>query len=83
MRVVLAEPGYFRRSLKAKRRIAAALQNSVYASACDKVMRKHEEEDAAAPSPEPAAVLIERILNNPDPKTHHTVGLLTSGIHLT
>ena len=74
VKAVLVEPSYIRTSLMAKRRIAAASRNSVYASAFDKLMRKADETQATAPPPECVAVLIERILNDPDPKTRYTVG---------
>lgn len=50
VKVVLVEPGYFRTSLRAKRHIATASRQSVYASAFEKVLRKRAEHglDAAA-----------------------------------
>jgi len=75
VKVVLVEPGYFRTSLRAKRHIATASRKSVYASAFEKVLRKRNKNEAAAPTPEPVAALVERVMNDPNPKTRYTVGL--------
>jgi hypothetical protein len=55
---------------------AEASQNSLYRTAFDKFRRKHEQDDAAAPTPEPVARLVERILSHRSPKARYTVGML-------
>lgn len=75
IRTVLVEPGDFRTQIKAKRRIAAAAQTSVYRSAFDHFMRRRDEYEFVAPTPELIACLVERILNDPNPKMRYTVGM--------
>jgi NAD(P)-dependent dehydrogenase (short-subunit alcohol dehydrogenase family) len=74
VKVVLVEPSYIRTKLMAKRRNAVAARIGVYSSAFDRLMSKGEETTAAAPPPDCVALLIERVLNNPDPKLRYTVG---------
>jgi NAD(P)-dependent dehydrogenase (short-subunit alcohol dehydrogenase family) len=78
--VVLVEPGDFRTGIKAKRRIAAASREGVYADAFDRFLRKREEAEAVAPTPEAVAALVERILNDPDPKTRYMVGMFAQRV---
>jgi NAD(P)-dependent dehydrogenase (short-subunit alcohol dehydrogenase family) len=75
IRVVLVEPGDFRTQIKAKRRIAATAQTSVYRSAFDHFMRRRDKYESVAPTPEPVACLVERILTDPNPKMRYTVGM--------
>jgi short-subunit dehydrogenase len=72
--VVLVEPGDFRSEINAKRRIFAQ-QESVYTSAFAALLRRRSRQENIAPTPEPVARLIERILNDPRPKTRYTVGM--------
>jgi hypothetical protein len=65
--VVLVEPGDFRTQITAKRCVAAASQNSAYRTAFDKFKRKQDQDEAAAPTPEPVARLVERILSHRRP----------------
>ncbi len=74
VKVVLVEPSYIHTKLMAKRRTAVAARTGVYVSAFDRLMRKGEETTAAAPSPDCVALLIEHVLNNPDPKLRYTAG---------
>jgi hypothetical protein len=70
---VLVEPGDFRTQITAKRCVATASQNSAYRTAFDKFKRKQDQDEAAAPTPEPVARLVERILSHRRPKARYTV----------
>ena len=74
--VVLVEPGDFRTQIKTNRRLVAPSQNSVYRAAFYKFMHKRDQDETTAPTPEPVARLVERILNNRSPKMRYSVGML-------
>lgn len=76
VRVVLVEPGDFRTGMSQRRRVAEAAQtHAAYAELCRRFKQQQDEDEARAPTPEPVARLIERILNDPRPKTRYPVGL--------
>ena len=76
IRVVLVEPGDFRTQLPVARRQAAAAQSSgVYRGAFDKVKIQQDKDEAAAPTPEPVARLVARILDTPRPRLRYSVGM--------
>lgn len=75
--VVLVEPGDYRTGISAKRRIAAASRQGVHAGAFEKFLRKREKFEALAPTPEPVAALVERILNDPAPKTRYAIAMFS------
>jgi short chain dehydrogenase len=74
--VVLVEPGDFRTQITAKCCVAEASQNSAYRTAFDKFKRKQDQDEAAEPTPEPVARLVERNLSHRRPKARYTVGML-------
>ncbi len=78
--VVLVEPGDFRTQIMANRRLAAASHNGLYRATFDKFLRAREKEEANAPTPEPVARLIERILNDRAPKMRYAVGKFSQRI---
>jgi NAD(P)-dependent dehydrogenase (short-subunit alcohol dehydrogenase family) len=74
--VVLVEPGDFRTQLPAARRqTAASLASGVYRAAFEKVKVQQDKDEAAAPTPEPVARLVARILETPKPRLRYTVGM--------
>ena len=74
--VVLVEPGDFRTQIMANRRLAAPSRDSVYRTAFYKFMNKRDQDEATAPTPEPVARLVERILSHRSPKMRYSVGML-------
>ncbi len=76
IRVVLVEPGDFRTQITARRRVAEASRtNEAYCDRFAQFKRKQDQDEAGAPTPEPVARLVERILNNPRPKTRYPVAM--------
>ncbi len=79
--VVLIEPGDFRTQITESRRIAAAAEtNDAYRDAFEYFKNKQEQDEAGAPTPEPIALLAERILNHPRPKLRYPVGMVSQKI---
>ena len=79
--VVLIEPGDFQSQMTERRRIAAATQtNDAYRAVFTKFKDQQEHSEHTAPTPEPVARLLERILNHPRPKLHYPVGMLSQRI---
>jgi len=77
VRVVLVEPGDFRTQLPAKRRIARASgKNDAYRAAFAQFQTAQEKDEAKAPTPEPVAYLIERILRSRAPGLRYSVGMI-------
>jgi len=77
VRVVLIEPGDFRSQLAATRRtVGGAATNDAYRAAFEKFKTQQEKDEAGAPSPEPIAQLVERILRDPSPRLRYSVGML-------
>jgi NAD(P)-dependent dehydrogenase (short-subunit alcohol dehydrogenase family) len=77
IRVVLIEPGDFRSDLAATRRIAeGAAKNDAYRDAFARFQAQQERDEAAAPTPEPVARLVERILADPSPRLRYSAGML-------
>jgi NAD(P)-dependent dehydrogenase (short-subunit alcohol dehydrogenase family) len=76
IQVVLVEPGDFCTHLPAARRQTAASQASgVYRAAFEQVKAQQDKDEAAAPTPEPVARLVARILEAPSPRLRYTVGM--------
>ncbi|MEX2115001.1 MAG: SDR family oxidoreductase [Pirellulales bacterium] len=74
IRVALIQPGDFRSDMTQRRRVAAASQvNDAYATISRHFKEKQDRDEAAAPSPEPIARLLERILNDPNPKFRYPI----------
>ncbi len=74
IRVALIQPGDFRSEMTQRRRVAAALQtHEAYATISRHFKEKQDRDEAAAPSPEPIARLLERILNDPNPKFRYPI----------
>ena len=78
IRVVLIEPGDFRSNLAATRRTAeAAARNVAYRDAFARSKAQQDKDEAGAPTPEPVARLVERILTTPSPRLRYTVGMVS------
>ena len=74
--VVLVEPGDFRTQLPVARRQTAASQASgVYRNAFEKFKVQQDKDESAAPTPEPVARLVARILETAQPRLRYTVGM--------
>lgn len=77
VRVVLIEPGDFNTQLPARRRIAKESEtNSAYQQKLAQFKSAQEKDESKAPSPEPVAYLVERILKTDTPALRYTVGML-------
>ncbi|HSP96662.1 MAG TPA: SDR family NAD(P)-dependent oxidoreductase [Candidatus Dormibacteraeota bacterium] len=77
IRVVLIEPGDFQSRLPLTRRtVAAAAQNPAYQAAFAASRAQQDKDEAGAPTPEPVAVLVERVLRDPSPALRYSVGML-------
>jgi NAD(P)-dependent dehydrogenase (short-subunit alcohol dehydrogenase family) len=74
--VVLVEPGDFRTQLPvARRQTAASRASSVYRDAFERFKVQQDKDESAAPTPEPVARLVARILETPAPRLRYTVGM--------
>lgn len=81
IKVVVVEPGDFDTALPAARRsVAAAGAGSAYREAFERSKAQQEKDEAGAPTPEPIARLVERILQMPNPATRYSVGMLAQRI---
>jgi NAD(P)-dependent dehydrogenase (short-subunit alcohol dehydrogenase family) len=77
IRVVLIEPGDFQSNLPATRRMAeGASRNDAYRDAFERFKAQQDKDEAGAPTPEPVARLVERILDTPSPRLRYTVGMV-------
>jgi len=77
IQVVLIEPGDFQSALATSRRMAqGSAQNAAYRDALARVQAQQEKDEAAAPTPEPIARLVERILADPRPSLRYSAGML-------
>ncbi len=72
--VVLVEPGDFKSEIDASRRVAAPGE-SVYRAAFEGFLARRKPYAAAAPTPEPVAALVERIVNDPNPKARYVIAM--------
>lgn len=72
--VVVVEPGDFKSEIDANRRMAAP-EGSVYGAALRPFLARRARYAATAPTPEPVAALVERILNDPRPKARYAVAM--------
>jgi NAD(P)-dependent dehydrogenase (short-subunit alcohol dehydrogenase family) len=76
VKVVLIEPGDFRTQLATVRRQTAASQTSdVYRDAFARFKAQQDKDEAAAPTPEPVARLVARVLETASPRLRYTVGM--------
>lgn len=81
IRVVLVEPGDFSTQLPLKRRTAGASEtNDAYREAFTQFKAAQAKDESKAPPPEPIAYLIERILQNDNPKLRYNIGMLEQRI---
>jgi NAD(P)-dependent dehydrogenase (short-subunit alcohol dehydrogenase family) len=81
IRVAVIQPGDYRSDMTQRRRVAAASQtNEAYATISRHFKEKQDRDEANAPTPEPIARLLERILNDPDPKFRYPVAQLSQRI---
>jgi NAD(P)-dependent dehydrogenase (short-subunit alcohol dehydrogenase family) len=77
VRVVLIEPGDFRTQLPAMRRTTrAAESHDTYRDAFAKFQTAQAKDEAGAPTPEPVARLVEKILRSPNPRLRYSVGMI-------
>ena len=77
VQVVLIEPGDFSTQLPAMRRTTRqAATNEAYREAFAKFQAAQAKDEAAAPTPEPVARLVEGILRSPSPRLRYSVGML-------
>ena len=75
--VVLIEPGDFRTQLPAKRRIASASEtNDAYREAFTRFKASQDKDESKAPTPEPVAHLVERVLRSDAPSARYSIGML-------
>lgn len=76
VRVVLIEPGDFNTQLPARRRVASESEkNDAYRKKFTQFKAAQEKDESKAPSPEPVACLVERILRTSAPPLRYTVGM--------
>jgi NAD(P)-dependent dehydrogenase (short-subunit alcohol dehydrogenase family) len=73
--VVLVEPGDYRTGIQANRRTSSETQQGAYAQAFDRFLQKRQAFAARAPTAEPVAALVERILNDPAPRLRYVVAM--------
>ncbi|REK07438.1 MAG: SDR family NAD(P)-dependent oxidoreductase [Planctomycetota bacterium] len=79
--VVLVQPGDFRTRITQRRRIAGAGHVSeAYRAMFARFHARQERDEAGAPTPEPIARLVERILNHPRPRLRYPIGLASQRI---
>jgi NAD(P)-dependent dehydrogenase (short-subunit alcohol dehydrogenase family) len=77
IRVVLIEPGDFQSRLPlARRTVAAATTNAAYQAAFAAAKAQQDKDEAGAPTPEPVALLVERVLRDRAPALRYSVGML-------
>lgn len=76
IKVVLIEPGDFRTQLAVVRRQTAAAQtNDAYREAFAKFKVQQDKDEAAAPTPEPVARLVAKVLDSSSPRLRYSVGM--------
>lgn len=79
--VSLIEPGDFRTNLPASRKQTRAAQGaSPYKEAFERFKVSQEKDESKAPTPEPVAHLLERILRSPAPRLRYRVGMFTQTV---
>ncbi len=77
IKVVLIEPGDFDTQLPVARRATeGARTNDAYRDALARFKAQQDKDEAAAPTPEPVARLIARILDTENPRLRYSVGML-------
>jgi NAD(P)-dependent dehydrogenase (short-subunit alcohol dehydrogenase family) len=79
--VAMIEPGDFQSNLPATRRTAAACAaNEAYRDAMARACAQQAKDEANAPPPAAIAQLVERIINDPNPRLRYSVGMLEQRI---
>jgi NAD(P)-dependent dehydrogenase (short-subunit alcohol dehydrogenase family) len=79
--VVVIEPGDFDTALPATRQTAAAAGGaSAYRERFERSKAQQEKDEASAPTPEPIARLVERILDSRTPAMRYSVGMISQRI---
>jgi NAD(P)-dependent dehydrogenase (short-subunit alcohol dehydrogenase family) len=77
IRVVMIEPGDFQSELPATRRItSASATNDAYRDARTRALEQQAKDEVEAPSPAAIAQLVERIINDPNPRLRYSAGPL-------
>jgi NAD(P)-dependent dehydrogenase (short-subunit alcohol dehydrogenase family) len=75
IRVAVIQPGDFRTEIMVRRRVAAgSTTNDAYTAISKHFKEKQDRDEENAPTPEPIARLVERILNDPNPKFRYPIG---------
>ena len=78
IKVCLIEPGDFRTKVTQNRvKAVQSGKNSGYAENFKKALRVTEHGELSGPGPDRLAVLIEHIINNPNPRLRYTTGLMS------
>ena len=81
VRVVLIEPGDFKTQFTtARRQVEGSKSSEVYRASFTRFMATQAKDEANAPTPEPIAELVERILRNPNPRLRYSVGMASQRI---
>jgi NAD(P)-dependent dehydrogenase (short-subunit alcohol dehydrogenase family) len=75
VRVVIVEPGDFKTEINVSRRISEATRQGLYATAFEKFLSRRRAFEKKAPTAEPVAMLVTRILNTPEPKLRYVVAM--------
>ena len=78
IKVCLIEPGDFKTNVTQNRvKAVQSGKNSSYAENFKKALRVTEHGELNGPGPDRLAILIERIINNPNPRLRYTTGLMS------
>jgi NAD(P)-dependent dehydrogenase (short-subunit alcohol dehydrogenase family) len=81
IKVVLIEPGDFRTQLPvARRQTAGSRSNDAYREAMARSKAQQDKDEAVAPTPEPVARLIARILETKNPRLRYSIGMISQRI---
>lgn len=74
IRVALVEPGDFQTQITEQRRVARQADSPAYRDRFLYFKQKQDADERRAATPEPVARLVERILNDPNPKLRYPIG---------
>jgi NAD(P)-dependent dehydrogenase (short-subunit alcohol dehydrogenase family) len=75
IRVALVEPGDFKTDIQNARRISEATKKGVYAGAFEVFLQKRRAFENRASTAEPVAILVQKILDDPDPNLRYVVAM--------
>jgi NAD(P)-dependent dehydrogenase (short-subunit alcohol dehydrogenase family) len=81
IRVVLVEPGDFRSSFPQARRLTRASSvQGPYSEIFERIHKTTAADEAKAPTPESIGLLVEKIIQHPNPRLRYPIGLLSQRI---